>query len=64
MVIDSGAGGRVTVYLLAIYGGIYAQDRGGGFFAGYYMADFTGVNGRIFEKVSKSTRQVLYFGVL
>ena len=37
---------------------------GGGIFAGYYMADFTGVNGRIFEKVSKSTRQVLYFGVL
>ena len=35
----------------------------GRFFVGYYMADFTGVNGGFFEKVSKSTRQLFYFPV-
>lgn len=48
------AGGGV-ILAHAIYGGIYAIWRGGGFLAGYYMADFTGVNGAFFKNVSKST---------
>ena len=41
-VITAGGRGRVTVYKRIVYSGIYAQEWGGAFFAGYYMADFKG----------------------
>ena len=46
-----------------IYGGIYSDMAGGRIFAGYYMADFTGVNGGFSKKVYKSTLQLLYFPI-
>ena len=40
--VDHYGGGRVTVYLLAIYGGIYAIEWRGAFLWRVYMADFKG----------------------
>ena len=61
MVIDRGAWrGRVTVenrgvkgYLHGVYIVVYMRKNGGRFFAGYYMADFIGVNGGFFEECLK-----------
>ena len=68
-------GGREWYTVAGRYGGAwrdtcgayirrYICDMAGGrIFAGYYMADFTGVNGGFSKKVYKSTRQLLYFPV-
>ena len=46
-------GGRGVILAHAIYGGIYSDMAGGGFFSGYYMADFIGVNGAFLKNVHK-----------
>lgn len=54
--VNAGVGGGVGVILAhAIYGGIYSDRMAGRFFSGYYMADFTGVNGAFLKNLHKST---------